>query len=162
MSLRERIQDALSEQINEELFSAYLYLSMAIYFHGLSLNGFAHWMEKQSEEDIGHAMRLYRFVLGRNGTVKLRGVEQPLLRWESPAHVFEDALKHELKITDRISRLYEMASGEKDYATVVELQYFITEQSEEESSVRSVLERLRMAGTSSQGLVFIDGEMSRR
>ena len=162
MNIRESVQDALAEQINAELYSSYLYLSMSIYFHDLNLGGFAHWLEHQSKEELAHAMKIHRYILSRNGTVKLKAIALPNARWESPIHAFEDVLKHELTITEKIYKLTDMAIAEKDHATSSHLQYFVTEQVEEESSARSVLEKLKMAGTSTQGLVFIDKELAQR
>ena len=162
MNIRESVQDALAEQINGEFYSSYLYLSMSVYFHDLHLGGFAHWLETQAKEELEHALKIHRYILSRNGTVKLKAVAQPPARWESPIHAFEDVLKHELSVTEKIYALADMAAAEKDHATTIQLQFFITEQIEEESSARAVLERLKMAGTSTQGIVFIDKELAQR
>ncbi|HEY1406561.1 MAG TPA: ferritin [Spirochaetota bacterium] len=162
MNIRKSIESILAEQINAELSSAYLYLAMANYFHGANLPGFAHWMEKQSAEELSHAMKFYRYVIERNGSVLLTEIAQPTLKWESPLHAFENAYAHEQKITEMIGKILEQSIAEKDHATSVELQWFIREQVEEESIASAILEKIKMIGTSTQGLVIIDKELSMR
>lgn len=162
MDIRETMQDSIAEQINAELFSAYLYLAMSNYFQNGNLHGFAKWMEKQASEELSHAMKFYHYITERGGSVKLKAVAAPLQKWESPLHVFEQVLSHEREITDKIGKLMDQAVSEKDHATAVELQWFIKEQVEEESTASAILEKIKIAGTSSQGLMFIDHELSMR
>jgi ferritin len=162
MTIRDSMTDAISSQINEEIFSAYLYFSMANYFHSINLSGFAHWMEKQAAEEIGHAMKFHKYLVERNASAKLAEIAKPPVKWESPLAVFEDAYAHEQKISAGIGKLIEQAAGEKDHATSVMLQWFITEQVEEEANALAIVEKLKLAGTSSQGLVFIDHELAQR
>jgi ferritin len=162
MKIKDAIQEAISDQINAEFFSAYLYLAMANYFQGASLPGFAHWVKKQAAEELSHAMKFFSYVSERNGSVKLKPIAQPTLKWESPLHVFEDILSHEQSVTERINKLMDQAMAEKDHASVVELQWFVKEQVEEESSAGVILDKIRMVGTSTQGMVLIDKELSAR
>jgi ferritin len=162
MTIRDSMTDAISLQINEELYSSYLYFSMANYFNSINLPGFAHWMEKQAAEEIGHAMKFHKYLVERNAATKLAEIAKPPFKWESPLAAFEEAYAHEQKISAGIEKLIEQASGEKDHATSVMLQWFITEQVEEESSTLAIVEKLKLAGTSSQGLIFIDRELAQR
>jgi ferritin len=141
----QKLQQTFNEQINHEMASAYLYLSMAAYAHSMGLPGFAHWLEFQYKEEQGHAMKLYKFVNERGGKVELFAIAQPASDFKSPAHLFEEVLKHERKITALINRLYETAIEEKDYAAQVHLHWFIEEQVEEEAVASEILETIRMA-----------------
>jgi len=157
-----KIIDALNGQIKEELFSSYLYLSMAAYLENLGLKGFAHWMEMQAKEELGHAMKFYKFVIERGGRVRLFDIPQPRVDWESPLDVFEEALKHEQYITSKINALMTLAKEAGDYATEIFLQWFVTEQIEEESSVGEVVEKLKLVKDSPNGLFMIDRELGMR
>jgi ferritin len=158
----QKLQQAFNEQINHELASAYLYLSMAAYAHSMNLPGFAHWLEFQYREEQGHAMKLYKFVNERGGKVELLAIAQPASDFKSPAHLFEEVLKHERKITALIGRLYETAVGEKDYAAQVHLHWFIEEQVEEEAAASEILETIRMAGEKGHALIMMDRQLARR
>jgi ferritin len=162
MDIKESMQNSLSEQINAEFFSAYIYLAMSNYFHQLNLTGFAHWMEKQAAEELSHGMKLYKYIIGRNGFAGFKEITQPNYKWESPLHAFEEVVKHEQHVTDKINKLMDQAIGEKDHATTGELQWFIREQVEEESTANSIYEKIKMVGTSTQGLVLIDRELALR
>jgi len=162
MDIKESIQTSLSDQVNAELFSAYIYLAMSNYFHQLNLTGFAHWMEKQAAEELSHGMKLYKYIIERNGSVGFKEIAQPNYKWESPLHAFEEVVKHEQHVTDRINKLMDQAIAEKDHATVGILQWFVKEQVEEESTSSSIYEKIKMVGTSAQGLVLIDRELAQR
>src|SRR5215212_9223946 len=128
--LDKTVQDAMNEQIKNELYSAYQYLSMAAYCESENLPGFAHWMRAQAREETQHAMKFYAFILDRNGSVVLRGIDEPLVEFGSPLDVFERALEHKRKVTAMIDDLYGLAVRENAYASQTFLQWFITEQVE--------------------------------
>ena len=157
-----KINEALNRQIKEEFYSSYLYLSMAAYLESLGLRGFAHWMEMQAKEELGHAMKIYKFVVERGGRVKLFDIQQPPVEWESPLQTFEEALKHEQYITSKINGLMSLAREVGDYATEIFLQWFVTEQIEEEASVGEVVEKLKLVKDSPNGLFMIDRELGMR
>lgn len=156
------IQDAMNEQVNNELYSAYQYLSMAAYCESANLPGFAHWMRSQAREETDHAMKFYDFILERNGRVVLGAIDQPVVEFASPLEVFEQALGHEQKITGMINDLYGLAATENDYASQAFLQWFITEQIEEEKNAGDVVENLKMVGDKSEALLLLDRELGRR
>src|SRR5919202_4220379 len=152
----------MNDQIGNELFSAYQYLSMAAYCESENLPGFAQWMRAQSQEETEHAMKFYNFILDRNGRVALRGIEEPVVEFGSPLEVFERALEHEKKVTAMINGLYALALRENDYASQTFLQWFVTEQVEEEKNAGDVVETLRMIGDGSEALFLLDRELGQR
>ena len=162
MKLSKRLQDALNEQIKEELASAYIYLSMAAYCESVALPGFAHWMEKQSQEEVAHALKFYSFIHERQGRVELKAIDGPPIEFEGPADVFGKALAHEEYISDRIAKLYAIALEEKDYASFSLLQWFIDEQVEEEASAGEIVDVLKRIGDKGQGLVMLDRQLAQR
>ena len=160
--LKENVEKALNEQINAELYSAYLYQSMAAYFEDKSLAGFARWMDVQADEEMAHARKIYDFVNERGGRVILDGIDKPKNEWNSNLEVFEDSLAHEEKITAMINDLVALADEEKDYATHSFLQWFVDEQVEEEDNVGEIVDKLRLAGDSAQGLFMMDDKLGAR
>lgn len=158
----QKLQQTFNEQINHEMASSYLYLSMAAYAHSMNLPGFAHWLELQYKEEQGHAMKLYKFVNERGGKVELLPIAQPPSDFKSPSHLFEEVLGHERKITGLINKLYETAMKEKDYAAQVLLHWFIEEQVEEEAAASEILETIRMAGEKGHALIMMDRQLARR
>jgi len=160
--LNEAIQDAINEQIKNELYSAYLYLSMSAYCESANLPGFAHWMREQAKGEVGHAMKLYEFVNDRGGRVLLKAIDQPPIEFRSPLDVFEKTLEHERKVTEMINNLYSLAIQEKDYASQTFLQWFIDEQVEEEKSASQILEQLKMIGESTVPLITLDRQLAQR
>jgi len=160
--ISDKIQKAFNEQINRELYSAYLYLSMAAYFQSINLQGFANWMKCQVQEELLHAMKFYSFVNERNGTVVLAALEAPPPRWDSPLAAFEDARSHERKVTSMINSLVDLAIEERDHASNAFLQWFVTEQVEEEASTDEVVQKLKLAGQDGSGLFMIDQELATR
>ena len=158
----ERLQEAINEQINKELYSAYLYLSMAAYCEAEGLPGFAGWMRAQTQEEMEHAMRFFDYINARGGRVVLKAIEVPPPIWKSPQEMFEQVLEHERKVTGMINRLYQLALGENDYATQIELQWFITEQVEEEESAGAVVKQLKRIGDQPMGLLMLDKELGQR
>jgi ferritin len=160
--LSEKMNTALNDQINAELYSAYLYMSMNAYFKSINLDGFAAWMQAQTVEETQHAQKLYDYVNQRGGRVVLGAIDAPPRAWTSPLAVFEDTLTHEQKVTSLINNLMEVALAEKDHATQIFLQWFVTEQVEEEESVGGVLEQLKLMGAAQGGLFMLDRELGKR
>lgn len=160
--LSESMNKALNDQINAELYSAYLYMSMNAHFKSINLDGFAAWMHAQALEETQHAQKFYDFVNQRGGRVVLGAIDAPPRDWDSPLAVFEDTLAHEQKVTRLINNLMEVALQEKDHATQIFLQWFVTEQVEEEENVSGVLEQLRLMGEAQGGLFMLDRELGRR
>ncbi len=160
--LNEKLQEALNDQLNAELYSSYLYLSMAAYFHSINLGGFANWMRIQTQEELIHVMKFFDYVNERGGRVDLRVVEGPPTEWKSPLAAFEHALKHEQMVSGRINDLVDMAIDERDHATNGFLQWFVTEQVEEEASVDGVVQKLKLVGDAGGGLFMLDQELGLR
>lgn len=156
------VQDAINDQINAELFSGYLYLSMSAYFQSISLAGFAHWMEIQAAEEFSHAKKFYGYLFERGGRVILREIEKPEAEWKSPEHVFDETYKHEQKVTGLINELVDLALKEKDHATNNMLQWFVAEQVEEEATASEILDKIKLVGNSGNGIFLIDQELSQR
>ena len=160
--LNQVIQDAINEQINNELFSSYSYLSMAAWCEHKQFTGCAHWMRLQSDEERIHAMRLHDFLLARNGRVLLKPISQPEVDFESVAEVFEKALTQEQEVTEQINGLYELAFKEKAFAALVEMEWFITEQVEEEKTAREIVHKFHMVQNDPASLLDLDRELSQR
>ena len=160
--LSKKMETALNDQINAELHSAYLYLSMAAYFHSMNLGGMAQWMQVQAKEEVGHAMKIYGYINERGSRILLKPVEGPATEWKSPLDAFKAAYKHELYITKRIHDLVDMAAKEKDLATQSFLKWFIDEQVEEEASADDVVQKLTLTGDKGPGLFMLDRELGRR
>ena len=156
------IEDEINKQINEEMYSAYLYMSMSAHFESAGLKGFANWMYVQYQEEMDHAMKFYRYLHERGGTVRLYGIKEPPHEWNSPLHAFEETLKHEKHITERINFLVDLAESKKDRATFNLLQWYIDEQVEEEANDEEIINQLRLIGESGQGLLMLDRELGQR
>lgn len=157
-----KMEKALNDQINAEMFSAYLYLAMVAYFQDKNLSGFANWMTVQNQEETFHAMKFFKFVAERGGRVTLGAIDKPQFEWESPLAAMEAAQKHEAYITGRINDLMNLAIKEKDHATVNFLNWFVAEQVEEEDSVNEVVQKLRMVGSAGGGMFMMDRDMAAR
>ena len=160
--LGKAVEDAMNEQIKNEFYSAYQYLSMAAYCESENLPGFAQWMRTQAQEETEHAMKFYNFILDRNGRVVLQGIEGPVVEFGSPLEVFEQALEHEQKVTAMIDELYALSVTENDYASQTFLQWFVTEQVEEEKNAGDVVDTLKMIGDKSEALFLLDRELGQR
>jgi ferritin len=160
--LSKKMEEALNSQVNAELYSSYLYLAMSAHFSELNLEGFAHWMNLQAQEELTHAMKFYSFINERGGRVVLHAIAAPPVTWDSPLSVFEAVLNHEQKVTRLINDLVDLAISEKDHATNIFLQWFVTEQVEEEASVNSALQKLKLLGENSGNMFLIDQELARR
>jgi len=160
--IEKKIQDALNRQLNAELYSSYLYLSMSAYFESLNLKGFANWMRVQAQEELVHAMKFYSHICERGGRIILTSIEGPEARWNSPLHAFEHVLKHEQKVTGLINGLVSLSISKSDHATSNFLQWFVSEQVEEEASAEKIVQKLKMLGKDQSGLFFLDQELSKR
>lgn len=160
--LNPRIQDALNEQINAELYSAYLYLSMAHYFEAEGLPGFSNWFKIQFKEEQDHATIFMNYVNSRDGKVLLAPIAAVDTEWASPLAAFEATLAHEKKVTALINDLYAVAVEEKDYATQNMLKWFIDEQVEEEQNARGYIDALKKIGDNGYGLYMFDKELAAR
>lgn len=158
----QKMQGALNDQVNAELYSAYLYLAMAAYFQSLKLSGFANWMRAQTKEETTHAMKIYDFIHEQDGRVVLKSIAPPPGQWQSPLHAFETAQKHEQKVTAMINDLVKLASREEEQAAKDFLQWFVDEQVEEEDSVGQVVGKLKAAEETPDGLKLIDQELGKR
>ena len=160
--LSPKMQDALNAQVNAEYYSSYLYLSMAAYCEEINFKGLATWFRVQSQEEMIHVMKFFNYVIDRKGRVELKAIEGPPTTWDSPLAAFEAALRHEQHVTGLINRLAGLAISENDYATHTLLEWFITEQVEEEASVDEVAQKLKLIGGDGGGLFMIDQELAQR
>lgn len=160
--LKENIQDALSGQLNAEMYSSYLYLSMSSYFSSAGLAGFANWMRVQAKEELMHAMKFYDYINERGGRIILKPIEGPPEEWKSPQDAFEHTLRHEQKVTGLINSLVDLAMEEKDHATNNFLQWFVSEQVEEEASASDVLQKVKRVGENTSSLFMLDQELAQR
>ncbi|MBW1998903.1 MAG: ferritin [Deltaproteobacteria bacterium] len=160
--LSKTMEKALNDQVNAEMYSAYLYLAMEAYFQSVGLNGFATWMRVQTQEELVHAMKIYDFINERGGRVTLRAIEAPPTEWDSPLGVFQAAYEHEQKVTGLINDLVDLSQAEKDHATHNFLQWFVGEQVEEEDSANKVVEKIKLVGEAQGGLFMLDRELGQR
>lgn len=160
--ISDKVEKAFNDQIQEEMFSAYLYLAMAAWFETLNLRGFASWMRVQFQEEQFHAMKFYSHIIERGGSVKLQALDAPPAKWDSPLAAFEAALKHEQHITGCIYKLVELAQDKKDYPAVAMLQWFVTEQVEEEANAEEICHKLKLVGDNAGGLFILDRELGMR
>ena len=160
--LSEKMQKALNGQVNAEMYSAYLYLSMSAYCAAQKLPGFASWMRVQTQEEMVHALKLYDFIIERNGRAVLAAIEAPPTEWDSPLAVFEHVYAHEQKVTGLINDLVGLAVSEKDGATKEFLQWFVDEQEEEEESADGVRRKVAGAGDGRDKLLAVDRELGQR
>ena len=160
--INESMQKAINEQINKEFFSAYLYLSMAAWFEGQNLPGFAKWMRIQADEEQEHGMKFFEHLLERGGTVKLAAIEAPQTSWKSNLEVFKQVQEHEALVTASINALYELALKEKDYPAQVMLQWFISEQVEEEKNAADILHQLGLIDAHGTPVLMLDHALGKR
>ena len=160
--ISEKMQDALNEQVNKEFYSAYMYLAMSAYCDNLGLPGFAYWMRMQYEEESVHVTKMFDYILAQGGSVHLKTIEEPPKEYGSPLEVFEKTLEHEQYVTRLIHKLMDLAVEERDYASQTFLQWYVTEQVEEEANVNDVVAPLRMIGEDKGGLMMIDQKLAMR
>jgi ferritin len=156
------VQDSMNDQINKELFSSFLYLSMAAYFEEQNLPGFAHWMRLQADEEREHAMKFYEFLIERGGRVELKAIAAPSTEWKSPLDAAAEVAAHEAKVTASIHALYELALKEKDYPSQIMLQWFISEQVEEERNASEIVATLKMIEAHETAILQLDHRLSKR
>lgn len=160
--IAKKIHAGFNEQINRELYSAYLYLSMAAYFDSLNLDGFANWMRVQTKEEMAHAMKFFDHLRDRDARVELEAIDKPKVKWASPLDAFKAAYAHEKSITGSINGLYRLAEKEADYPAKVLLDWFVKEQVEEEASASKIVLMLERIKDSGSGLVMLDKELGKR
>jgi ferritin len=156
------MQDAINDQIQKELYSSYLYLSMSAYFSDRNLSGFAHWMRVQESEEREHAMKFYDFILERGGKVNLKAIDAPKTEWSSTLEVAEEVAAHEAKVTASIYALYETALKEKDYPAQIMLQWFISEQVEEEKNATEIVANLKLIEDRGTAIYVLDHQLGKR
>lgn len=160
--LNEKMEKEFNEQINKELFSAYLYLDMKSRFSEMNLQGFVNWMDVQVQEEKAHAMGMYDYVLERGGKVKLLAIDKPEVEGKTPLEIFEQVLKHEEFVTSRINHLMDVADEVRDRAALSFLDWYLKEQVEEESNVGGVLATLRLIGEDKKALLMLDKDLAAR
>ncbi len=160
--LDKQLEQALNDQINFELYSSYLYLGMAAQLTTMNLDGAAHWMQIQAQEEVTHAMKLYDYILDRDGNVILENIEADVTKYVSLEEIFAKSLSHEKSVTSRFNDLIDLALDKRDHVTNSLLQWFISEQIEEEANVRTILDKAKMLGDSSQHLYLLDKELGTR
>jgi ferritin len=162
MKLSNKLEKALNDQINLEFVSAFAYLGMAAYFEHTAFTGFGKWMQLQSNEELVHAHRFFKYVVDRGGKVMLEAIPQPKNNYKSPLEAFQVSLGHEQKVSAAICAIYELATAEKDYATLSFLKWFLDEQVEEEKNVSEILAKLELIGDNRNGLFYMDKQAAKR
>ena len=160
--LSKKMTAAINSQVVAELYSSYLYVAMSAWLQSEGHLGGAHWMSLQAREEIFHATKLYNYILDRGAEVKLGPIEAPPAKWKSPLEVFEKAYAHEQKVTGLINNLMTLAKAENDHAAEIFLQWFVTEQVEEEASAQEVIQKYKLAAGQGAGLFMIDQELAAR
>jgi len=156
------MQDAVNDQINKELYSSYLYLSMAAYFENKNLPGFAKWLHVQTDEERGHGMKLYQHLVDRGGRVLLTAIAAPTTEWKTNLEVFKQVQAHEAAVTASINALYELALKEKDYPMQVLLGWFINEQVEEEKNAAEIVQQLELIDAHGTAVLMLDHQLGKR
>ncbi|MFC1711345.1 ferritin [Patescibacteria group bacterium] len=162
MKINKKMETAINKQINAELYSAYIYLSMSAYFEAENLGGFAHWMRLQAQEEVEHAMKFYKYIFERGGNVSLMAIDKPKLSWQSALAVFEEAYKHEQKVTKMIDNLVDLARKDSDKASESFLEWFIDEQVEEEASADEIVQQLKLIKGNTNGLFMMNEKLGKR
>jgi len=160
--ISQKLQDAINEQIKFELYSAYMYLAMSADCSDRNLTGFANWLRMQAQEEVEHGMRFYDFLIERGGRVELHGIDKPPFEFGSPLEIMEQSLEHERFVTSRINELFDLAHEEQDRPAQVMLQWFITEQVEEEASIDEIVQRMKMFSADGAALFMLDRDLGAR
>ena len=160
--ISDKMQAAFNDQVTAEFYSAHLYLSMAAYLESIDLPGFASWMRIQYQEEVSHGMKMFEYVIERDGRAAIQAIDAPQQEWDGVVNVFEEVLAHEQKVTGLIHNLMDIAFSEKDHASTIFLQWFVNEQVEEEATAKGILQQLKMLGDSKAGLFQIDRELGKR
>ena len=156
------MQDAINDQIQKELYSSYLYLSMAAYFQDKNLSGFAKWMRVQEGEEREHGMKFYDYLVDRGGRVALKAIDAPASEWKTSLEVFKEVQAHEAKVTASINALYELALKEKDYPSQIMLQWFISEQVEDEKNAAEIVSQLELIDAHGTAVLMLDKQLGKR
>ena len=160
--ISKKMNDAINKQVAAEFYSAHLYLSMSSYLESIDLPGFANWMRVQYQEETFHGEKLFDHIIERDGRAVLIDFDAPSAEWDSVLSIFEEAYKHEQKVTSLINNLVDIAMAEKDHASYNFLQWFVDEQVEEEASVKTIVQQLKMVNESKSGLFMMDREVGAR
>ena len=160
--ISDKMLEALNEQVNKEFYSAYLYLAMSAYCNTIGLPGFSNWMRQQYEEEILHVTKMYDYILDQGGQIHLKQIDEPKKEFGTPVETFEETLKHEQFVTGCINELMGMAVDERDYATQTFLQWYVTEQVEEEENDNEIIDQLKLIQDNPQGLLMLDRELGTR
>jgi ferritin len=162
MEMNKKLENAFNEQINKELHSGYIYLSMSAYFENENFPGMAKWMKNQAQEEYEHAMKLFNFLVERGNKVELKAIDAVPTTWKNALDVFETALNHERKVTKMIHSLLDLSMEEKDHPAVSHLKWFVDEQVEEESTADAIVQKLKMVGDAKHALIMLDHELGKR
>jgi len=160
--LKETMLDKLNAQFNSEVYSAYMYSSVAAYFETLSLRGFANWMEIQTQEELTHAHRLYKYIIDKGSRPRMAAVDAPPEDWSSPLDAMERVYAHECHVTEQINECVSLALAENDHSTNTMLQWFVSEQVEEEANAGDIVQKLKLIGDNSSGLFLLDSDLGKR
>ena len=160
--MSQTIQDAINRQISAELHASYSYLAMSAWCERNNFTGSARWLRAQSQEENGHAMRLFDFMLARNAKPELQKLDQPRADFKSLMEVFETAYEQEKSVSAQIDALYELAFREKAYPAAVQLEWFLNEQVEEEKTASEIVAQLEMVGESRTSLLYLDKQLGKR
>ena len=160
--IKDKVLKALNEQINMEMNSSYIYLAMSSYFYEENLNGFATWFRIQSQEEFSHALKIFDYIHQANANVNLLSIEKPKTEWKSALEIFKDTYKHEQEVTASIYNLVDLTISEKDHAAHNFLQWFVSEQVEEESTALNILDKIKLVGDNKNGLFLLDRELGQR
>lgn len=160
--IKEKILKALNKQLNEELYSSYAYLAMSAHFTSQSFDGCAHWLRLQSQEEYGHAMKIFDYIHQRDGKVSLAKVDPPKTNWKAPLDIFKEAYEQEVSVTKSINSIVDLSISEKDHATHNFMQWFVSEQVEEESTALRILDKVKFIGDNKNGLLLLDRELGQR
>lgn len=160
--LNEKMEEALNEQINRELYSSYLYLAMSAYSSSMELPGFAHWFKVQVKEETIHGMKLFDYINRQRGKAKLKEIKEPPMEFGTPIEMFQKTLQHEQFITRSINDLVDLARSEKNETTASFLQWYVEEQVEEEENDNEIIEKLKIAGENKEALSALDAELAKR
>ena len=160
--IKEKMLAAINDQINYELYSGYLYLSMSAWYASINLPGCANWMRVQEQEERFHALKFYDYVIARGGDVKLTAIDGPPVAWDKPVDPFKAGYAHELTVTERINNLKALAMAEQDFATVTFLDWYVTEQVEEEANADNIIKQFALIGDDRSALFMLDRELALR
>ncbi len=158
----QKVAEELNQQVGYEFYSAYFYLAMSAHSESIGLKGFSHWFMVKYQEEMAHAMKMYQYILSQGARVQLLPIEQPPASFDSPLSMFEATLAHEQSVTKRINELVDLVLSQKDHATYIFLQWFVTEQIEEESVVSDIINKMKLVGNSGNGLFMIDNELDKK